>query len=64
MVFCTGAISHHDTFDMKPDAAAEIRGEFQSVATSVAGLQICEHLPKLAALRPPLHAPANAQPRR
>jgi len=49
IVFCTGAISHHDTFDMKPNAALEIRGEFQPIATSVAGLQICEHLPRLAA---------------
>ncbi|MEY3173958.1 MAG: hypothetical protein RLZZ436_1872 [Planctomycetota bacterium] len=49
MVFCTGAVSHHDTFDMKPNAALEIRGEFQPIATSVAGLQICEHLPRLAA---------------
>jgi uncharacterized protein (DUF1501 family) len=49
IVFCTGAISHHDTFDMKPNAALEIRGEFQPIATSVAGLQVCEHLPRLAA---------------
>jgi hypothetical protein len=49
LVFCTGAISHHDTFDMKPDAPLEIRGEFQPIATSVGGLQICEHLPRLAA---------------
>ncbi|MDA0835568.1 MAG: DUF1501 domain-containing protein [Planctomycetota bacterium] len=50
IVFLTGAASHHDTFDMKPNAPAEIRGEFQPIATSVPGLQICEHLPKLAAL--------------
>jgi hypothetical protein len=50
LVFCTGAISHHDTFDMKPQAAKEIRGEFQPVATSVAGTRICEHLPRLATL--------------
>lgn len=48
IVFCTGAISHHDTFDMKPHAPAEIRGEFNPIATSVAGTQICEHLPRLA----------------
>ncbi len=48
IVFLTGAASHHDTFDMKPDTAAEIRGQFQPISTSVPGLQICEHLPELA----------------
>jgi hypothetical protein len=49
LVFLTGGASHIDTFDMKPDAAAEIRGEFQAVATTVPGLHVCEHLPRLAA---------------
>lgn len=49
VIFLTGAASHHDTFDMKPFAPAEIRGEFQPISTSVPGLQICEHLPRLAA---------------
>ena len=49
IVFLTGAASHHDTFDMKPEAAKEIRGDFNPIATPIAGLQICEHLPKLAA---------------
>lgn len=49
IVFLTGAASHHDTFDMKPDAPAEVRGEFNPIATKVPGLQVCEHLPKLAA---------------
>ncbi|MDA1162850.1 MAG: DUF1501 domain-containing protein [Planctomycetota bacterium] len=48
IVFLTGAASHHDTFDMKPDAPAEIRGEFNPVSTSVSRIQICEHLPHLA----------------
>jgi hypothetical protein len=48
IVFLTGAASHIDTFDMKPDAPAEIRGQFQPIATSVPGLQVCEHLPMLA----------------
>jgi uncharacterized protein (DUF1501 family) len=48
MIFLTGAASHHDTFDMKPEAPAEVRGEFQPIATSVPGLHVCEHLPKLA----------------
>jgi hypothetical protein len=37
-------------FDLKLDAPSEIRGEFQPIRTRVPGLQICEHLPKLAAL--------------
>jgi Protein of unknown function (DUF1501) len=48
IVFLTGAASHHDTFDLKPDAPAEIRGEFKSIATPVPGLRIGEHLPSLA----------------
>ncbi|MCE9607053.1 MAG: DUF1501 domain-containing protein [Planctomycetia bacterium] len=48
IAFQTGACSHHDTFDMKPEAAAEVRGPFQPIATPVAGFQVCEHLPRLA----------------
>jgi hypothetical protein len=43
-----GGPSHHDTFDLKPDAPDNIRGEFRPVATNVTGLRICEHLPQLA----------------
>jgi hypothetical protein len=49
LVFLTGAASHHDTFDMKPDAPPEVRGEFKPIATKVPGLLVCEHLPHLAA---------------
>lgn len=49
IVFLTGACSHHDTFDMKPEAAPEIRGEFEPIATSTPGLHVCEHLPRIAA---------------
>ncbi|MEZ5940708.1 MAG: DUF1501 domain-containing protein [Planctomycetaceae bacterium] len=49
IVFLTGACSHHDTFDMKPDAPKEIRGEFQPISTAIPGYSICEHLPQLAA---------------
>src|SRR5262245_20814688 len=49
MVFLTGAPSHIDTFDPKPDAPPEIRGEFSTIATPVAGLRVGEHLPLLAA---------------
>lgn len=48
IVFLTGACSHHDTFDMKPAAPEEIRGEFQPIETATPGLQVCEHLPQLA----------------
>ena len=47
-VFLTGGISHHDSFDMKPEAPDDIRGEFQPIATKTPGLQVCEHLPLLA----------------
>jgi len=45
-----GGPSHQDMFDMKPDAPPEIRGEFRPIQSSVAGLQVCEHLPKAARL--------------
>lgn len=48
LVFLGGGPSHQDTFDLKPSAPAEYRGEFSPVQTSVAGLAICEHLPRLA----------------
>jgi hypothetical protein len=43
-----GGPSQLDTWDPKPDAPAEVRGEFQSIATSVPGLHISEHFPRLA----------------
>ena len=43
-----GGPSHIDMFDMKPTAPREVRGEFAPIATSLPGLQICEHLPRLA----------------
>ncbi|WP_146524745.1 DUF1501 domain-containing protein [Novipirellula artificiosorum] len=45
----SGGPSHLDMFDMKPNAAEEIRGTFKPIATNVPGIQISEHLPKLAA---------------
>jgi hypothetical protein len=48
MIFLSGGASHHDTFDMKPDAPEEIRGEFRPIDTNVTGIRICEHLPLLA----------------
>ena len=49
-LFQYGGPSHLDMFDMKPNAPAEIRGEFRSVASSVPGLPVCEHLPRLGRL--------------
>jgi hypothetical protein len=43
-----GGPSHHDTVDMKPDAPAEVRGEFRPIPTTVPGFQVCERLPRLA----------------
>lgn len=48
LLFYYGGPSHLDTYDMKPDAPAEIRGSFQPISTSVPGLQICEHLPHMS----------------
>lgn len=48
LLFLGGGLSHHDSFDMKPDAVEQIRGKYQSIATNVPGLRICELLPKTA----------------
>jgi hypothetical protein len=48
LVFYYGGPSHIDTFDLKPSAPAEVRGEFRPIATSVPGLHVCEHLPRMA----------------
>jgi uncharacterized protein (DUF1501 family) len=49
LIFLTGAPSHLDMFDLKPNAPVEIRGTFKPVATLAPGVQVCEHLPMLAA---------------
>ncbi len=48
LVFLTGAPSHQDIWDLKPDAPAEIRGEYQPIDTNVSGVRIGPHVPKLA----------------
>ena len=48
LLFMWGGPAQQDTWDMKPDAPREFRGEFQPIATKVPGIQICEHLPKMA----------------
>jgi uncharacterized protein (DUF1501 family) len=48
LLFMGGGASHLDTFDLKPDAPAEIRGGFNPIATNVPGIAICERLPLIA----------------
>ena len=48
LLFLNGGPSHLDMWDMKPSAPDGIRGEFQPISTSVAGYQLCEHMPRLA----------------
>lgn len=49
-IFLPGGPPQHETFDPKPDAPAEVRGEFGTIATSAPGMYFCEHLPRLAQL--------------
>jgi hypothetical protein len=48
-IFLSGGLSQHDSFDPKPDAPENIRGDFSRIATQTPGVHICEHLPRLAA---------------
>jgi hypothetical protein len=50
MIFLSGGPPHQDMVDLKPDAPVEVRGEFRPIRTNVPGIQICEHLPRLAAM--------------
>lgn len=50
LLFMWGGPSQLDTFDMKPNAPDEIRGDFQSIATPVPGLRVCEHFAETAKL--------------
>ena len=47
-IFLVGSPGHLDTWDMKPDAPEDIRGKFKPISTSVPGVQICEHFPRMA----------------
>src|ERR671936_383988 len=47
-IYLPGGPSHLDTFDLKPDAPAEVRGEFKPISTNVPGVQICELFPRMA----------------
>ncbi|HET6882090.1 MAG TPA: DUF1501 domain-containing protein [Pirellulales bacterium] len=50
LVFNYGGPSHIDSFDLKPQAPVEVRGEFKPIATKVGGIEISEHLPRMAAM--------------
>ncbi len=47
-IFLVGSPGQVDTWDMKPDAPAEVRGKFKPISTNVSGIQICEHFPLMA----------------
>src|ERR1700722_20371756 len=48
LLYYYGGPSHLDTWDLKPNAPAEVRGEFRPIATAATGVRICEHLPHTA----------------
>lgn len=48
LIWMDGGPTHLETFDLKPEAPMEIRGEFRPIETNVSGMRICEHMPKLA----------------
>jgi len=48
IVFLQGGLSTIDTWDMKPNAPAEFRGEFKTISTNVPGIKLCNHMPRVA----------------
>lgn len=48
LLFMEGGPAHQDMWDMKPDAPAEVRGEFEPIGSTIPGVPVCEHLPLLA----------------
>src|SRR6185437_11599453 len=48
MIYLVGGPPHQDLFDLKPNAPREIAGPYQPIATNVPGIEISEHLPRLA----------------
>jgi hypothetical protein len=48
VLYCWGGMSHHETWDLKPNAPVEYRGEFRPIATAVPGILVGEHIPRLA----------------
>src|SRR4051794_11857614 len=50
LLFMFGGPAHQDIWDLKPDAPQDVRGEFRPISTSVPGLSVGEHVPRLASL--------------
>jgi len=50
MIYMCGAPGHQDMYDLKRDAPVGIRGSFKPIATNVPGIEICEHMPRMAAI--------------
>ena len=50
LIYLVGGPPHQDMFDLKPDAPREIAGEFRPIETNVPGIEICEHMPRLAGM--------------
>jgi hypothetical protein len=50
MIYLPGGPPHQDMFDLKPDAPSEVRGEFKPIRTNVPGIEVCEHMPRLASV--------------
>ncbi len=50
MIYMCGAPGHQDMYDLKMDAPSEIRGEFRPIPTNVSGIEICEHMPRMASI--------------
>ena len=48
LLFLVGGPSQFETFDLKPDAPSSVRGPFRPIRTNVPGVEICEHLPRMA----------------
>ena len=48
LVYLGGGLSHHDSFDPKPDAPAEVRGKYSTLATTVPGLRVSDMLPRMS----------------
>jgi hypothetical protein len=48
LLYLLGGAATQDMWDLKPDAPAEVRGEFKPIATNVPGIQLCEHLPRMS----------------
>jgi hypothetical protein len=62
LLYLYGAPSQLETFDMKPNAPVEIRGEFKPIRSRLPGLDVCELLPNAARVRSPIRIRCTASP--